>query len=121
RVWQRLTFQTNRLGRTIVTTNSYTEIASGMHHFANGQWVESSDQIEIKQAGGAAAQNGPHHAYFPGDLYTDAIAVTTPDNRTLVFRPLGLCFADSQRSVLIAELKSGSIGHLLPSGNQVLW
>jgi hypothetical protein len=39
RVWQRVTARTNHLGETVYRTNSYTELATGMHHWNGSQWV----------------------------------------------------------------------------------
>src|SRR5258706_3805408 len=42
RVWKRVVAQTNDLGVVSYETNGgYTELATGLHHLVNGQWVES--------------------------------------------------------------------------------
>jgi len=121
KVWQRVSSRTDAFGKTTAVTNRYTELATGMHFLKNGQWFESSESIEVQLGGGAIAQNGPYQVYFPGDIYNDAFQLTTSDSKALVSRPLGLAFADDQRSELIAELKPGSAGQILPSGNQILY
>lgn len=70
--------------------------------------------------GSAAATNGQHQAYFPGDIYTGEIVLVTPDGKHLRSRPLGLAYDDGTNSVLIAEL-TNSVGEILPSGNQVVY
>jgi hypothetical protein len=120
RTWQRVTWHTNGL-RVVARTNRFQEISTGLHRAGpNGEFIDSSDQLSI-QDGAAIATNGQHSLYVPGDIYNDAVRVTLPDSRVLAGRPIGLAFADSQRSVLIAELQPGSVGQVLPSGSQVLW
>src|SRR5260221_10334363 len=70
--------------------HSYTELASGLNHLVNGQWVESSEQIDILPNGTAVATNGQHQAYFPGDIYQGQIELVTPDGEQLYSRPVGL-------------------------------
>jgi hypothetical protein len=121
RTWEHITWHTNG-PRIFARTNRYNEVAVGLHYpGTKGEWLESTDQIEIQPGGGATAMRGQHHAYFPGDLYDDAVKVTLPGGQTLASRPIGLAYADRERSVLIAELKPGSTGQLLPSGSQVLY
>src|SRR5262245_38644029 len=67
RIWQRVLLETNRLGKILATTNSYTELQTGMHwKNARGQWVESSTDIQVQADGGAIATNLSHRLYFPG-------------------------------------------------------
>ena len=69
--------------------------------------------------GTAAATQGQHQAYFPGDIYQGEIRLVTPDGKTLRSRPLGLSYFDGNNSVLIAELKD-STGWLVGS-NQIIY
>jgi hypothetical protein len=121
RVWERTVLEPAPFGKNFPRKHTYTELATGLHHLVNGEWVDSGDQIQIQPQGGAVAQNGQHQLYLPSDLYNDALTLTTPDSKTLVSRPLGLAFADTQRNTLIAELKQGPTGQILPSGNQALY
>ena len=41
-VWQQTTYETAPDGTTIPKVHRYTELASGLNHLVNGQWVESS-------------------------------------------------------------------------------
>src|SRR5262245_52507379 len=59
RVWSRVTWETNALGRAIAHTNSYTELETGMHYLQDGRWLESSLEITLTP-GGAIATKGPH-------------------------------------------------------------
>jgi hypothetical protein len=121
REWTSVSSPTNSDGRVVPVTNGYTELATGMNVLENGKWIPASEKIEVQKDGGAKAQKSAHKAYFPGDLYDDAFDLSTPDAAHLVSRPLGLSFADGQKSVLIAQLKPGSAAHLLPSESQVLY
>ncbi|MFO1511522.1 MAG: hypothetical protein U1F83_01180 [Verrucomicrobiota bacterium] len=106
---------TNEFGETIVRTNSYTELATGLHYQdTNGVWVESREAIEIlPKGGGAVAQHGQHKVFFPPDIYDGTIQMQLPDGQWLRSRVLGLSYYDatSGKSVLIAET-TNSIGEL---------
>src|SRR5215469_13737477 len=48
----------------------FTELATGMNYTnANGELVESSEQINVLQTGGAEATQGQHKAFFPANVY----------------------------------------------------
>jgi archaellum component FlaF (FlaF/FlaG flagellin family) len=119
RVWQRTVYETDPAGQIVARQHSYTEVASGLNHLVNGQWVESSEQIDILPNGTAVATNGQHQAYFPGDIYQGQIELVTPDGQHLKSRPMGLSYFDGTKSVLIAEL-TNSIG-VVVGNNQVIY
>jgi hypothetical protein len=121
-VWQKIIQITDNQGNvTYQTNNAYTELATGLNHLVNGQWVASKEEIDISAGGsGASATNGQHQAYFPGDIYSGQIELVTPDGKQLYSRPVGLSYFDGTNSVLIAEL-TNSTGEVLPSDNQVLY
>jgi hypothetical protein len=119
-VWQRVTYFTNQHGRILTRTNGYTELETGKHYLADGQWRESRPEIFIAR-GGAVATNIPHKVAFAANIRSPvSVAVATPANRTLKIRPLGLAYYDfhSEDQVLIAELKD-SIGHIV--GTNQVW
>lgn len=122
RVWQRTTYEQGSSGELVPHVQQYIELATGMHYKdpKTGEWLESSEVIEILPNGGAQAIHGQHQAYFPGDIYEGVIELVTADGRHLKSRPLGINYYDGTNSVLIAELKH-SVGQLLPSGNQVIY
>jgi len=95
------------------------ELATGMNYLKNGRWVESKEEINILPDGTAAATQGRHQSYFPGDIYQGEIRLVTADGKTLRSRPVGLSYFDGTNSVLIAELKD-STGWLVNS-NQVVY
>ena len=123
RVWTKVTWQTNALGRVTTRTNSYTELASGLNRLdpATGQWVESKEVIE-SIPGGAIARQGQHQVVFANDLATaGAIDMLTPDGRRLTSHVLGLSYLDaaSGTNVLIAGV-TNCLGKILPP-NQVIY
>jgi hypothetical protein len=118
-VWQRTTYETSPSGEITANNHSFTELASGLNHLVNGQWVESSEQIVILPNGTAAATNGQHQAYFPGDIYNGEIELITPDGKQLYSQPLTLTYFDGTNTVAIAGL-TNSIG-IVAGDNQVIY
>src|SRR6266536_3970369 len=94
RVWERITAVTNELGQVSAQTNSYTELETSMHRWANGQWVEASADIELT-ADGAAATNAAFQVFFAANVNTaPAIRLITPEGKTLRNRVFGLSYFD---------------------------
>ena len=122
RLWQNVTpFYTNRAGQIVGITNSVTELATGLNHLVGGQWVPSSENIQITPNGGAAT-NGQHEVYFAADINSiNAVQITTPDGLRLNTHIMGLSYFDASTSnnVLFAEL-TNSTGQLVTS-NQVVY
>jgi RHS repeat-associated protein len=118
-VWQWITYDADPSGNFVTNTHSYTELATGLNYLSNGQWVASSEDIDILPNGTAAATNGQHQAYFPGDIYEGQIELVTPDGLQLFSQPVALSYFDGSNSVLIAEL-TNSIGQVL-GANQVIY
>ncbi len=121
RVWQKIVRTTDGQGNiTFQTNQAYVELASGLNHLVNGQWVESKEEIDVLPDGsGAVATNGQHQVYFPADIYQGKIKMVTPEGKILSSRPVGLSYDDGSHTVLIAEL-TNSIGELVGS-NQVIY
>ncbi len=118
RVWRRSSTDTNAPGGN----RSYVELGTGMAHLVGGQWVPSSDQIQITAAG-AQATNSQHRLAFLGNINSvGAVDLTTPDGKRLISNILGLSYFDqaSGASVFVAETKDSN-GQLLPSGNAALY
>jgi hypothetical protein len=122
-IWQSVIPQTNVSGDITYQTNSFTEMATGMHHLVNGQWVDSSEAIQIT-ADGAVANNCQHQVAFTANINTiGAIDVTMPDGNHLKSQILGLSYLDPTTSqfVLIANLKD-STGQVTGAlNNQVVY
>ena len=120
RVWQQIIQATDNQGNlTSLVKPAYVELATGMRYKNKGQWLESKEEIQILPDGTAAAVQGSHRAYFPGDIYRGNIKLVTPDGKVFISRPLGLSYFDGTNNVLIAELKD-SVGELIGS-NQVVY
>ncbi|HLX69591.1 MAG TPA: LamG-like jellyroll fold domain-containing protein [Verrucomicrobiae bacterium] len=122
RVWQTVVQTVNAKGNTVYQTNqAYVELATGLNHLVNGQWVPSSEQINISPDGSSAwATNGQHQVYFPGNIYNGEIKLVTPDGQTLQSQPIGLSYFDGTNSVLLAVVTNAT-GAILSSGNQVTY
>ena len=122
KVWQRVTWTPDAFGFFTPVTNSYTELQTSMAHLVNGQWVDSSDQIQVT-ATGAQATNSGHSVVFLGNINSaGAVSVTTPEGKRLTSNILGLTYFDtaSSQSVWIGEIQD-SVGQLLPTGNQAVF
>ena len=120
KIWERTVYEQTPWGPA-PKIHRYREIATGMHFLRNGQYIETSEQIQILPGGiGAAATNGPHQVYFPSDIYDGAITIIGPDGRTQQSRPWGIAYFDGTTNALISELQH-STGQLLPSGNQIIY
>ncbi len=121
RVWQKIIRTVDDQGNTVLETNqAYVELASGLNHLVRGQWVASKEEIDLAPDGSsAAATNGQHQVYFPGNIYNGVIKLVTPDGKILRSQPVGLSYFDGNNSVLIAELKD-STGALVGS-NQIVY
>jgi hypothetical protein len=119
-VMEQTMFDRSPSGQITSRAFRYQAIATGLNHLQNGQWVPSSDQIEIDGVDGAVAANCLHRLALPGDIGVGFIEITTDDGVHLKARPLGLSFFDGINSVLIAAV-TNSVGQLLPSGNEVMY
>ena len=122
RVWQQVVPRaTNQQGRVAYQTNSYTELATGMNHLVNGQWVPSSDEITITRAGGMVT-NCIHAVSFAANInISNAVEILTPDGKELRTHILGLSYYDASTgsNVLFAELQNST--GLLVTSNQVVY
>jgi hypothetical protein len=120
-VWQWETYELIPGGRVMPHVHQYTELATGLNHLVNGQWVASKEEIDISPDGSSAsATKGNHQAYFPGDIYNGVIKLVTPDGKSMSSQPVGLSYFDGTNTVLLAVL-TNSTGQVLSSGNQVIY
>jgi len=118
-LWQSTSFITNKAGKVTPRIHKFYEVATGLNHWQNGEWVKSKEQIDPLPDGTAAATNGQHQAYFPGDLYEGTIRLFTPDEKLMESRPIALSYDDGTNFVIIAEL-TNTIGQLLGE-NQAIY
>lgn len=121
-VWQNVVpLVTNQQGRVLYRTNSYTELATGLNHLFNDQWVPSSENIQIT-AGGGVATNGQHQVSFAANInVSNAVQITTPDSLLMNTHIMGMSYYDTATgsNVLFAELQD-SIGQVV-ANNQVVY
>ena len=120
---QSVTTITQPNGYAVRKTNSYVELAPGMHYLENGQWKESRALIEILPGGtGAIAKYGRHKVTFAPDINTDgAIDMTTADGKRLRSHILGLGYYDTTSGdVQFFAVVQHSDG-LLSGTNQVIY
>src|SRR6266853_371423 len=121
---EKVTWEQGRGGLWTPRVHRVVQMATGLNRQdpQTGAWVESVPRISILPDGsGAAATQAQTALSVPGDLYSGAGTVTGPDGTVMNFRPAMLAYSDGPRSALIAELKPGSTGLLLPSGESVLY
>jgi len=114
RVMSRVIQTTDADGKSITKTNSYTELATGLHYLQDGKLVESKAEITLLPQGGAAATQGQHKAYFPANLNGGVIDLVMPDGRELKAQIRGLGYYDkaSGKNVILAEAL-GHRGHIV--------
>ncbi|MCW5558430.1 MAG: hypothetical protein KIT22_11440, partial [Verrucomicrobiae bacterium] len=112
----------DEMGQSLVLTNRYTEVATGLHWLdAQGQWQNTVAEL-VPVAGGFLATQGPHQVALSEDLSTPgAVTLVTSDGKTLRSHPVLLAYVDraTGRSVRLADLKP-SRGELV-AANTVLY
>ena len=121
RIWEKTTYEVGPNGLAIPQKHRYTELATGLNYWQNGQWVESQEVIEPYSTG-AIARQGQHQVIFANNINSaGAIDEQTPDGKRLRSNIIGLIYYDkgTGNAVLIAQLKD-SQGQLV-SANQVLY
>ncbi len=109
-------------GASVLKTNRYTEVATGLHYQHNGEWLETKEVIDLVPGGGALASQGPHQVGFAANLNTPgAINLLMPNGQRMRSHILGLAYTDTRtgQSVLIAQVRD-SIGTLV-GDNQVVY
>ena len=120
-VRERTVYELGPSGQAVLKEHRYTELATGLNFRdpTTGQWTPSKAEIAILPNGTAAATQGQHQAYFPGDIAQGVIELDTPDGLKLQSRPIGLSYDDGTNTVLFAVL-TNSQGYLVVP-NQVIY
>ena len=77
RLWAKVTWRTNALGRITVHTNSYTELSTGLHYPRDGRWAEASENIGVVPGGGAVTNAG-HQILLSANADTVALPYSFP-------------------------------------------
>ena len=107
--------------KVLYQTNSYDEIATGLHYFENGEWLDTQELIEPGE-GGAVARRGPHKVRFAAQLNTaGSITLTDPEGRVFRSHPLALYYMDATdgRYEMIAQIKDSTA--VLVSDNELVY
>jgi hypothetical protein len=119
RVWEREIYEQGPNGQIVARPHKFTELATGLNHLVNGQFVPSTEEIDILPDGTAAATNGQHQVFWPADILEGEIQLVTADGKLVKSQPVGLGYDDGSNTLLIAVL-TNSIGQLIGS-NQVIY
>jgi hypothetical protein len=110
--WVQLSWETGHNGVTIAHTNSYLELATGMHYQKDGQWLESRPDFQVTKAGYAVSQEGQHQVIVSPNLNTPGgvVDLQMPDGRRLRSALLGLNLFDSVsgKTLQIAAVKDST-------------
>src|SRR5260370_28434766 len=115
KVWATAVTHTNAAGEVSVRTNRYLEFGKVMHvQNSNGDYVDSSEQIQIT-TDGAQATNAPHQAFFSADIPTPgAINLVTPEGKKLWSNPFILRYLDE------STRRTCAVGASTSSGGQAV-
>jgi hypothetical protein len=122
RLWQVVTLTTNQSG--LITTNIqfYSELATGICYLANGEYVDSVEQVDLVP-GGAQAVQGRHQVQWSLKANTPggAVTVTTPDAKQLSSSVFALAYYDvaTGSNAAIGQLKNCNGSVVEP--NQVVY
>jgi len=114
RKWEKVTEFLRRDGTTGYRTNSYTQLATGMHYLKDGQWTESNARFQLFP-GGASAEEGPFKLIVAPDVaQAPVLDLMTPDGKRFQSSPRWLTYHDrtTGQSVMIAAVKP-CIGELI--------
>ncbi|MBI4326532.1 MAG: hypothetical protein HY674_14895 [Chloroflexi bacterium] len=116
RTWQSIT-ATEVNGESLLHTNSYVELQTGMNAWSptENKWVEASDEIELVK-GGAVARKAQHQVIFSANANdpNGTIDLLLPDGKRLITQCIGIALTetDTGKSVFVAESQD-SIGELV--------
>lgn len=126
RVWSKVVWETNQVRGLIARTNSYVELANGLHYTnsASGRLEESNPGFEITADGYAVARRCQHQVVVAPNLNPEdgvVIDLQMPDGQRLRSGVLGLNLFDpkSGRSRQVGMIRD-VVGTLV-SSNQIVW
>lgn len=126
RVWSKVSWAANPLGVLEPQTNSYTELATGLHYRdgSSGEWRESDPRFELNEKGYAVAAKCQHQVIIAPSLNpADGVVVDlqTPEGRRLRSGLLGLNLFDpvSGKSLQIAAVRD--VAGTQVSDTEVVW
>ncbi len=113
---------TGELGFTVVLTNSFTELGSGLNALdETGAWVPAEAVFEIAPEGAVARKTAHRLVLASSPTDPNPVDLTTPDNNRLVSRVLGISYysATTGNSVMIAEPRA--VQGFIVGNTQVLY
>ena len=119
-VWQFIDLE----GNTVLSTNSYVELATGLNYFddTTGQWRPAKPEFELTRTGHFIARQTQHQLILSPELNQQgAVDLLAPDGVRLRSTILGLALVDPDRgkSALLAQLKPTQPQWIAP--DQVLY
>ncbi len=118
RVWQRAVLQTNQSGVVRTNRQSYTELATGLCHLQDGQYIDSVEHIEAV-ADGAEAIQGRHRVHWAANANSPggAVVLTTPDDKQLRSSVYGLMYFDgsSGSNVMLTQIQDCTATIIAPN------
>ena len=125
-MWSRESWETNSLREVVARTNSFVELATGLHYPdpASGEWLESNPAFEITEDGYAVARHCQHQVIVAPNLNPEdgvVIDLQTPDGKRMRSGIIGLTLFDpeSGQRLQIASLRD-VVGTLVAS-NEIVW
>ena len=107
RVVRNVTEELSQDGSITLRTNTFTELANGIHYWKDGQWLETKEQFRLFE-GGAVAEEGPHQVILSANINAGgSVDLYSPDGKRLRSNPMGLSFREvvTGKTVLVAEVK----------------
>ena len=107
KIWSRVSSWPGPAGQRLQITNTYVELATGLHYWKNNCWMPSQAAIEILQDA-AVVRRSQHSAIFAANLNTvGALDLQTPEGKRLRSHVVGLAYLDrvSGRRVWIAAVQ----------------
>ena len=119
-VWQFIDLE----GNTVLSTNSYVELATGLNYFdhTTGQWRPANAEFELTRTGHYIARQTQHQVILSPELAEQgAVDLLAPDGVRLRSTILGLAVVDPDtgKSALLAGLKPTQPDWIAP--DQVLY
>jgi len=108
--WEHLTEALDEEGRSVVVTNSFVELGTGLNRWdeQTGAWVPASAEIEIVNGRGIA-RGSQHKVIFAGNANdpNGTIELFSPEGDHFILQTIGLAYTErgTGRSVFIAEVQ----------------
>ena len=120
KVWTRTRQEVMAGGRVVERKSYYTELATGMHYWRDGQWVDAQPVFEVFPDG-IVARQCHHQVVLAPNLNTAGAVDLQFDDQRFRSHVFGLAYTDasSGNNVLFAQVKDCAAELIAP--NQVLY